>query len=406
MTMTAPLRIDQELCIGCGACIEACPQGALALLAGVAAVNERCIACGLCLSACPVEALSLPAPEAPSAAAGASGGVWVWVEQQHTGVAEVSWELLARGRILADACRAELVACVLGAAVDEVARAAVEHGADRVLQFDSPSLADFRAEAYAHVLRPVVEARQPAIMLFGATTRGRDLAGSLAADLHTGLTADCTELHIDAETGLLVQTRPAYGGNIMATILTPATRPQMATVRPRVFEPAVPVPGRVAPIERLPVTLAEYDLLSQVLAFAPSTSDENLASARVIVAGGKGVGNAEGFGLLSELAALLGGAVGASRAAVDAGWIGYEHQVGQTGRTVRPELYLACGISGAIQHRAGMSTSRVIVAINTDPQAPIFDIATYGIVGDLFQVVPALISALRSRISADGGVGR
>lgn len=232
--------------------------------------------------------------------------------------------------------------------------------------------------------------------MFGATTRGRDLAGSLATELYTGLTADCTELSIDPETGGLLQTRPAYGGNIMATIVTPHTRPQMATVRPRVFEPLARVPGRCATIEQVGAALDEFELPSHVLSFVPSAVQEGLSQARVIVSGGKGVGSAEGFQLLRELAELLGGVVGASRAAVDAGWIAYEHQVGQTGRTVRPELYIACGISGAIQHRAGMSTSRVIVAINSDPNAPIFDIANYGIVGDLFHIVPALIDALRS----------
>jgi len=323
--------------------------------------------------------------------------VWVWIERQHADVAGVSWELLAEGRKLADARNVELVACVLGSEVSWIAQAAAERGADRVLLFESPILAQFRAEAYAQALLGLVRERQPEIMLFGATTRGRDLAGSLASELRTGLTADCTELGIDPETGYLVQTRPAYGGNIMATILTPTTRPQMATVRPRVFEPAQPVRGRVAPVEHIPVMLAEEELLSRVLSFAPSASNENLTQARVIVSGGKGVGSADGFAMLGELASLLGGVVGASRAAVDAGWISYEHQVGQTGRTVRPELYVACGISGAIQHRAGMSTSRVIVAINTDANAPIFDLATYGIVGDVYQIVPALIGALRAR---------
>lgn len=391
----AILNIDGDLCIGCGACVDACPYGALDMANGIAVVNENCVACGICLSVCPVAALSLPESTANANDIAQAAGVWVWIEQQHDGVAGVSWELLGKGRELARARGAELVACVVGSDIAATVATAAERGADRVLVLDSPVLADFRTEAYARCLLDLVRERHPEIMLFGATTRGRDLAGSLAADLYTGLTADCTELDIDAETGGLVQTRPAYGGNIMATILTPGTRPQMATVRPRVFDAASPVAGRTAIVERIPVRLAEEALVSHVLSFAPSPADENLTQARVIVSGGKGIGSAEGFGLLRELAGLLGGVVGASRAAVDAGWIGYEHQVGQTGRTVRPELYIACGISGAIQHRAGMSTSRVIVAINSDSSAPIFDIATYAIVGDLFQIVPALTRALR-----------
>lgn len=393
----ARLQIDIELCIGCGACVEACLYDALSLVDGVAVVNERCVACAACIEVCPVSALTLPAVAASPLVAEATGGVWVWIERQHSGVAEVSWELLGKGRELAAARNVELVACVLGCGCEETALAAGQRGADRVLVLDGPVLDAYRTGVYARALLELVRARRPEIMLFGATTRGRDLAGSLAADLYTGLTADCTELSIDPESGCLVQTRPAYGGNIMATILTPTRRPQMATVRPRVFEPAAVNAGHVAVIERIALATDVDDLATQVLAFAPSGVAENLGQARVIVSGGKGVGSAEGFGLLSELAGLLGGVVGASRAAVDAGWIGYGHQVGQTGRTVRPELYIACGISGAIQHRAGMSTSRVIVAINSDASAPIFDIANYGIVGDLFQIVPALSAALRKR---------
>jgi len=224
-----------------------------------------------------------------------------------------------------------------------------------------------------------------------------------ATELHTGLTADCTGLDIDPETGLLRQTRPAFGGNIMATIICPDHRPQMATVRHRVFEMPQPDPTHQGQIIRQDPLLSENEIAAKVVDFISQEGEVNLAEARVIVAGGAGVGGVEGFEPLRELAEVLGGAVGASRSAVDAGWIPYAHQVGQTGRTVRPDLYIACGISGAIQHLAGMRTSKVIVAINTDPEAPIFDVAHYGVVGDLFHVVPALTEALRRRLSAKDG---
>ncbi|MBN1401533.1 MAG: electron transfer flavoprotein subunit alpha/FixB family protein, partial [Anaerolineae bacterium] len=239
---------------------------------------------------------------------------------------------------------------------------------------------------------------RPEIFLLGASSRGRDLAGSVATQVYTGLTADCTGLEIEPDSRLLLQTRPAYGGNIMANILTPNHRPQMATVRHRVFEIPPPDPQRVGQIVPIEAKLGQSDILTQVVDFIVENEEVNIADARIIVSGGRGVGGPEGFEPLRELAHVLGGAIGASRAAVDDGWIPYSHQVGQTGRTVRPDLYIACGISGAIQHRAGMSTAKVIVAINKDPEAPIFDIATYGIVGDLFEVVPALTEQFRKKL--------
>jgi electron transfer flavoprotein alpha subunit len=245
----------------------------------------------------------------------------------------------------------------------------------------------------------LVRQHKPQILIMGASSRGRDLAGSAATQLVTGLTADCTSLDIDPETRLLRQTRPAFGGNIMATILCPAHRPQMATVRHRVFEVPPKDSGRKGQVVREKALLAEDEIVTKVVDFVVSEGDVNLADARIIVSGGRGVKGPEGFAPIEELAHVLGGAVGASRAAVDAGWIPYMHQVGQTGRTVRPDLYIACGISGAIQHLAGMRTAKVIVAINRDPEAPIFDVAHYGIVGDLVEVVPALTEAFRKRLT-------
>ncbi len=392
----ALLTVDTESCIGCGACVDVCPYGALTLVDDVAVVNEACTACGACLGECPVDALSLPESRVADIDLDAYRGVWVWVEQFQGQAVDISWEMMGQGRRLADTLGTELCACVLGKDVAEIARQAIAYGADRVYLVQEASLHTFRTEPYARVLVDLVREHRPEIFLLGATSRGRDLAGSVATPLHTGLTADCTGLDIDTEKRLLVQTRPAYGGNVMATIVTPNHRPQMATVRRRVFEAPEPDPARQGEIVNVPLSQDTDAALTRVIEFITSGEEVNLADANIIISGGAGVGGPEGFEPLRELAHVLGGALGASRATVDAGWIPYAHQVGQTGRTVRPDLYIACGVSGAIQHLAGMSTSKTIVAINNDPEAPIFDLADYGIVGDLKVVVPALTKQFRA----------
>lgn len=397
----ATIVIDREQCIGCGACVDVCPFAALSLEDGVAVANEQCTLCRACLDVCPVNAIGLPEPvsQAGTPDRASYRGVWVWVEQFRGEPRGVSWEMMGEGRKLADRRNAPLTACVLGHGVEAIARQAVAYGADRVLWADDPVLAVYRTAPYARVLVDLVRRHKPEIVLLGASLRGRDLAGSVASELHTGLTADCTGLEIDPESGLLRQTRPAFGGNILATILCPNFRPQMATVRHRVFEMPAPDPGRRGKIIPVGTELREEEIAVRVLDFVVEHGQVDLAAARIIVSGGRGVGGEKGFGIIRELADVLGGAVGASRAAVDAGWIAYEHQVGQTGRTVRPDLYIACGISGSIQHLAGMSTSRVIVAINKDPEAPLFRMADFGIAGDLFEVVPALTAEFRKRLT-------
>ncbi|MFQ5812267.1 MAG: FAD-binding protein [Anaerolineae bacterium] len=395
----ALLEINRDECIGCGVCVEVCPFGSLSLDdEGIAVVDETCTACGACLPECPVEALSLPERKVEGIDLSAYQGVWFWVEQFRGQASSISWEMAGKGRELADELGATLTACVLGQGVEHIAQEAICYGADRVFLVDDATLGVYRTDPYAAALVDLVQKYKPEVFILGASTRGRDLAGSVATQLRTGLTADCTGLAIDPETRLLRQTRPAFGGNIMATIICPHHRPQMATVRHRVFEMPEMGASREGQIVRQRPVVGEDEIASKVVDFITQEGEVNLTDAHVIVAGGRGVGGPEGFAPIRELAGVLGGAMGSSRAAVDAGWIPYAHQVGQTGRTVRPDLYIACGISGAIQHLAGMKTSSCIVAINTDPEAPIFQVAHYGIVGDLFEVVPALAEQFRQRL--------
>ncbi len=395
----ALLEINVETCIGCGDCIDVCPFGSLALVDEVAVVDESCTACGACLEVCPVDALSLPEVKAAEEAAlSAYQGVWVWVEQFQGEAGSISWEMMGQGRKIADQLGTQLTACLLGNGVEEIAQQAICYGADRVFLVDDPTLGVYRTGPYAATLVSLVQRYKPEIFLLGASSRGRDLAGAVATELCTGLTADCTGLDIDPEARLLRQTRPAFGGNVMATIICPNHRPQMATVRHRVFEIGQCDTSRQGQIVRAQAVLTEDQIASKVLDFLFEEGEVNLADAKIIVSGGRGVKGPGGFEVIKDLADVLGGAMGASRAAVDAGWIPYVHQVGQTGRTVRPDLYIACGISGAIQHLAGMSTSKVIVAINKDPDAPIFKVANYGIVGDLFEVVPALTEQFKKKL--------
>ena len=394
------LEIDKDKCIGCGGCIDACPFGALSLVNNLAVVDDKCTACGACLLACPVHALNLPESRPREAAQNLAtySGVWVWVEQFNGRTGGISVEMLGQGRKLADSRQVTLTACVLGHNVKHITQEAISFGADRVFWVDDPRLVSYSTAPYASSLINLVREYKPEIFLMGASSRGRDLAGSVASVLYTGLTADCTGLDIDPENGLLLQTRPAFGGNIMATIICPNHRPQMATVRHRVFEMPVADLRRQGQVIAIKAPMSAEQVTTHVVESILEKDEVNLADARIIVSGGRGVGGPAGFEKIRKLADVLGGAVGSSRSAVDEGWISYDHQVGQTGRTVRPDLYIACGISGQIQHLAGMKTSKVIVAINKNPEAPIFNIANYGIVGDLFQIVPALTEQFKKKL--------
>lgn len=332
--------------------------------------------------------------------------IWVFIEQEEGRIADASLELLAKGQELAQKLNSQVCGLLCGYEVKELAHTVIHQGADRVLVADHPELENYRTLPYARVASDLARERRPYIFLLGATPIGRDLAPRVASSLRVGLTADCTDLQIgdyvtrkDKQVipGLLYQIRPAFGGNIIATIVNPNTRPQMATVREGVMRQLEPDSTRQGIIEKIEPPFTDRDMVLKVLSRETRQSTVNLKGAPIVVAGGAGVGSSENFELVRELAYILGGEVGASRAAVDAGLVSREHQIGQTGVTVRPRLYIAAGISGAIQHRAGMSESSKIIAINTDPDAPIFQIAHYKIVGDVAEVLPMMIRAFRDK---------
>ncbi|MFH0915357.1 MAG: electron transfer flavoprotein subunit alpha/FixB family protein [bacterium] len=334
-----------------------------------------------------------------------AGEVWVFVQANDGRPAEVSLELLGRARELAAELQALVGAVLVGSEVSALAEGLISHGADRVYVADDPALLDYSTQPYARVVSQLIKQHRPDIVLYGATTTGRDLAPRVASFIRTGLTADCTDLRIGPHSTkereyerLLYQIRPAFGGNIIATIISPDHRPQMATVREGVFRLPDAEPGRRGHVITVPVDVPVEDFCVQVVSRSLEEKKVDLKGAGIIVTGGAGVGSKEGFVLIRELADTLGGVVGATRAAVDAGWIGHEHQVGQTGTTVRPKLYIAAGVSGSVQHRAGMDGSARILAIDKDPHAPIFSVAHYGVVGDLHDVIPRIIRAYRSKV--------
>ncbi len=389
--------IKVDICTGCEACVNECPFGAIEMDGEAAKVTEKCNLCGTCREICPVFAIEMTEdpPSAPAADLAAYKGLWVFAEHRGGKVAPVAYELLGEGRRLADALGAELSAVILGTGQGGQAEGLIAAGADKVYVYEAGLLNDFHEDAYAKALTELINDRRPEIVLAGATSIGRAFIPMVAASLRTGLTADCTTLAVDVEKRMLLQTRPAFGGNIMATIVSPGYRPQMATVRPGVMKRAAPDPGRKGEVIHVAPKGPVASMTTLLKVIEEAGHRINMSEAEVIVAGGRGMGGEKGLALVRELADALGGVVGASRAAVDSGWIPYPHQVGQTGRTVSPRLYIACGISGAVQHIAGMQSSDVIVAINKDPGAPIFDVADYGIVGDLFEVVPLIIERIR-----------
>lgn len=386
------IQISKEKCTGCKLCVKVCPFGAIAVVDKKAAVDfDKCNLCGACEPVCKFGAIVILKKAGKPADLKDYKGVWVFCEQKEGKVQSVAYELLGKGRELADKLKTELSAVLIGNDMDGQVDEIIWRGADIVYLVEDLRLLHYMDDVYAYCLTKLINKYKPEVLLCGATTIGRSLISKVAVKIYAGLTADCTGLDIDPKDRALLQTRPAFGGNIMATIVTPNHRPQMATVRHKVMKEAVEDKkrkGRVIREEFKPEELASRTTLLDVVEEIESLI--NISEADIIVSGGRGMRGPENFKLLEELAFVLGGAVGASRSAVDAGWMPYSHQVGQTGKTVCPKIYFACGISGQIQHLVGMQSSKVIVAINHDPHAPIFKVATYGIVADLFEAVPLL----------------
>jgi len=386
--------IETELCNGCKRCIKACPYGAVELKDGKAHILEHCTSCGACVEVCKEKAILTDVEPRAIPDFKDREGVWVFAEQRNGTLNRVSHELLGKAQALAADLGQEVSAVLLGYQVSGLAKALFDYGADNVYLAQHRALKDYRTIAYTKVFEGLVMEFKPNILLMGATHIGRDLGPRVSRRVGVGLTADCTELTIDPEEGILLQTRPAFGGNVMATIANRYSRPQMATVRPGVME-ALKKKGNKGNVIKYKVSLTEKEIGSKVLEqFKERKKGVSLSSAKVIVAAGRGVGTEEGMKSLFSLAKAFGGEVAGTRIIVEEGWLPVERQVGQTGQTVRPEIYIACGISGAIQHRAGMMGSRYIIAINKDAGAPIFQVADWGIVGDLHQVVPELTRAI------------
>ncbi len=326
-------------------------------------------------------------------------GVFIFVQQVDGKVSSVSYELIGKGKELAKDLDTQVTAVLLGSNVENLCDNLAKYGADQVILVDDPALEVYMTEPYVEAMYRIIEAKKPAVVLYGATAIGRDMAPRVSARVHTGLTADCTKLEIDPETKNLMMTRPAFGGNIMATILCPDHRPQMATVRPGVMQKAEIKEGAKANVEKFEVADLASHKNVEILEIVKKTAGKmDIQDAKVLVSGGRGMGSPENFKLLEELADVFGGTVSSSRAAVDAGWVEKDRQVGQTGKTVRPNLYIACGISGAIQHLAGMENSDIIIAINKDPYAPIFEVADYGVVGDVLKILPVFTEMVKKEM--------
>ncbi|MFX0020112.1 MAG: FAD-binding protein [Promethearchaeota archaeon] len=389
--------MEDDLCTGCGNCVVNCPYGGIEIINDVAVViTSECNLCGACVDLCPVEAILLERKKyLDKVDKSQYKGIWVVAEHYKKEIHKVAYQLLTKGRELADILNVNLTLVVLGDKLDAILDEFGQYGADEVIYIKSTLLKDYYSDLYVKTLTDLISERKPEIVLIGATPTGRDFAPRVAKRLNAGLTADCTGLDIEKETRNLMQTRPTFGGNIMATIRTPTSRPQMATVRPGIFKAVISEKKKIK-ITKLEKAYKEIDSVAKIVkVISKERKKVNLEEAEIIVAGGRGVGSKKDFNLIEKLAEVLGAEMGGSRVTVELNWLEQDRQVGQTGKTVSPNLYIACGISGAIQHLVGMQNSRIIVAINKDVNAPIFNVAHYGIVGDLHEVIPVLIEKIK-----------
>jgi len=394
------INIDAAKCIGCGLCVKGCPFEAMTMTVNAEGkklpeAGLACTECGRCVEECPKGAITRTGTSMKNVDISMYHGVWVYAEQRGGKLMSVAIELLGEGRKLADAIGTELCAVLVGSECDDLVDELFAYGAEKVYYANDPALKNYTTDGYTAAVYRAILKYKPEVVLYGATHIGRDLGPSVAVKCGTGLTADCTKLDIDPNTKGLRQTRPAFGGNLMATIICPNHRPQMSTVRPGVMAKPEYVAGKKGEVIDLKVKFKKGEIRQEVLEVVKKVGEmASLTDAKIIVSGGRGIGGPEGFNTIRALADKLGGSIGSSRACVDAGWIDHSFQVGQTGTTVKPDLYVACGISGAIQHLAGMQNSKTIVAINKNENAPIFEVADIGIVGDLFKVIPAIIEEL------------
>ncbi len=390
------IKIIKEKCVGCELCLKACAYDAITIVEKIAEIDlDKCTLCGACVTVCPFDAIIIKELGQHDLDRTNYKGVWIFAEQKNHEIAPVVLELLGKGKELAEQKKTTLTAILLGSGIKHLADELIAYGADKVIFVDDPILKNFLDLPYSKALSELATKFKPEIILSGASVMGRSFIPRVAVELQTGLTADCTSLEIDKENGGLLQTRPAFGGNILATIITPNHLPQMATVRHKVMDSLEKDESRTGEIIEEKIDFSELNDDSEYLGFVHDDSQTvNLTEADLVIGGGRGLQKKENFELLEELAKKLDAAIAGSRAAVDAEWISYPHQVGQTGKTIKPKIYLAVGISGAIQHLAGMQSSDYIIAINKDADAPIFKVADLGLVGNLFEIVPALIKKL------------
>ena len=395
------IKVINDKCTGCMICTKVCPFAAIKVIEKLAVIDlDKCTICGACKEVCKFNAIEIKKSSKKTQDIEKYNGVWVFAEQKRGIIQSISYELLGKATDLAEKLGTDVSCMLLGHNLTDKAQELISRGADNVYIVDAPELEHFLDEPYSKILINLIRKYRPEIVLCGASSIGRALVSRVAVSIHAGLTADCTGLDIDKDEKILLQTRPAFGGNIMATIISKNHRPQMATVRHKVFKEAEVDESRTGKIIVEEFDKSFFKSRTKMLdVIEEVTSTINIAEADIIVSGGRGMKGPENFAILEKLAKTLGGAVGASRAAVDSDWIPYSHQVGQTGKTVCPKIYIACGISGQIQHLVGMSSADIIIAINKDASAPIFQVADYGIVGDLLEAVPLLTKKFKEALN-------